>query len=323
MPPLLPSLSLLSIGTVIATIPLVFPPGDGRIKNQFVAITCLSFAAVPLIVVASLLLPGRAGTTFMEFALTFHTMGWAMLLTALVAAVTDRQLFFYNLVSVPLSLVLSAFVAGGFILELGTAVALVVAAEAVIYLGVNGARLTRVVGLTALTAVLLATIHVYPAAYLGRFDTALLITAYLALAAALYILHVAPAGRIRLRHVHGRALLGYLLVTAVLAAVSALFVGLLEQAFVLGAFFAILILLGVYHSPEVLTPLADFLEFAYVVTAVGWAATTLFTLSAGRGALTVRFVDITLLEIAVLAAVNLVGVRIIQNALHRQLYEQD
>lgn len=291
---------------VVMALPVIGGLDRDTVRGQFLWAVCLSFI-VPVIFVVQRFVGVDLGATI----LTLHTIVWVMLLGSFLSFYLEKRHFFWSQIAVPLSLLFPVIVLGQFIFEMAALIALIVLAEIMVYMMVDGNFLARLAGMLGIGAVLASMVYYFPLPlFTGLLPQVILSVSYLLIVPLLWLIIIHPRRDI---DVSGSPDLVYVWY-AVLSLVTVIVVGLFSEVFnpvYVGIGIVVIALLAVMsHHRGPVAGIEDFTVVLFLMTAVTWLVVSLVDVGT-RGEVVVIDFQVDLLQLTIISAVSFVGLRFV------------
>ncbi len=296
------ALGLLSV--LIASLPL-YTQRFETLQHRFLTVLSLSF----LLPAAAFAAHKYCDAAHPELQ-ALHRMLVSMVAVGLVAYVLEKPVFFWGLFAVPLSVF--AFLAfwDVFALDFGAVMGCVVLVEAFVYTVVNGNTVTRFTGVAGLISAVTAALYFYPftAAFIPK--PVFLVVSYVLFAGVLlsFYAHEKDVFSVSTGFTPRYGL--YVVFGFALILVAAVFQRVVGAAFLLGGVLSLGLLTVMVSVPREVAEYGNVLAAVFVVAAVVWLGTAFTGFSLTGGGVRLH-VNVSALQLAVLAGVQLYGLKLV------------
>jgi len=236
---------------------------------------------------------------------------WVMLLGRFLSFYLEKQHFFWSQIAVPLSLLFPVIVLRRLIFEMAALIALIVLAEIMVYMMVDGNFLARLTGMLGVGAVLSSLVYYFPLPlFTGLLPQAILSVSYLFVLPVLWLVIIHPRADVDVSSSPDMIYIWYAVLSLVVVIVTGLFSEVFNPVYVgLGiVVIAFLAVMSHYRGP--VAGIEDFTVCFFLLTAVVWLVVSLVDVGT-RGAIVVIDFQVEFLQLAVISAVSFVGLRFV------------
>lgn len=293
-------------GMLVVTLPVLGRMDRDTMRGRFLWALCLSFL-MPLLFVSQRLFGVGVG----GIVLTLHTIVWVMLLGSFLSFYLEKRHFFWSQFAVPLSLLFPVVFLRQFIFEMAALIALIVLAEIMVYMMVDGNFLAQLTGMLGVGAVLASVVYYFPMPlFQGLLPQMILSVSYLILVPMLWLFVIHPRRDI---DVSSSPDLTYVWYT-VLGLVTVIVVGMFSEVFnpvYVGLGVVVIVVLAVMsHRPGPIAGVEDFAVVLFLLSVGLWLVVSLVDVGT-RGAVVVIDFQVDLLQLAIISAVTFLGLRFV------------
>lgn len=298
------------IYSTILLIPVYVRPDLEKLKDKSLLVISISFAVPFIYHLLRLLTSFKPSST----VLAIHVIFWTMFLTSTLSIIYDKKIFFYTLFSVPLSSIIIFALLGNLIFPFTAIISLIVLAEALIYIAINGNDISKFIGSTGLITSLTLIYFFYPIAHDILIENIVYIVGIFFIPLTLSVLHLFTKQKLSLIYEPKLKHIFYVLFTFLIIMVSGLFADLMNPVYVFAGILSIILIYSIQSSYSSLDTLLEFLSSAFIVTSCSWIFITLFELSLHERIVIFQF-NLNFLEVTILIMINIIGTIIIKKSM--------
>jgi hypothetical protein len=292
--------------TAVMALPVIGGLDRDTVRGRFLWAVCLSFFVPVLFVVQRFL-----GIDFGATILTLHTIVWVMLLGSFLSFYLEKRHFFWSQFAIPLSLLFPVIVLRQFIFEMAALIALIVLAEIMVYMMVDGNFLARLTGMLGVGAVLSSLVYYFPLPlFTGLLPQVMLSVSYLFLLPLLWLMIIHPRRDIDVSASPDLIYVWYAVLSLVTVVVAGLFSEVFNPIYVGLGVIVIALLAVMSHHRGPVAGIEDFTVVLFLLSVVVWLVVSLVDVGTD-GAIVVIDFQVDLLQLAIISAVSFIGLRFV------------
>lgn len=293
-------------GVTVIALPVLGRLDRDSTRGRFLWAICLSFVMPLLFVSQRLVGVGMGGVV-----LTLHTIAWVMLLGSFLSFYLEKRHFFWSQFAIPLSLLFPVIFLQQFIFEMAALIALIVLAEIMVYMMVDGNFLAQLTGMLGVGAVLSSMVYYFPMPlFEGLLPQMVLSVSYIFLVPLLWLAIIHPQRDIDVSSSPDLTYVWYTVLGLVTVIVVGLFSDVFSPVYVGLGVIVIVVLAVMSHRPGPIAGIEDFTVILFLFSAGLWLVVSLVDVGT-RGEIVVIDFQVDLLQLAIISAVTFLGLRFV------------